>query len=42
MVDVQPGFYKGVDWYEQAWKADSIIHPVSDIGFGLGLIAVLV
>lgn len=24
MVDVQPGFYEGVDGYEQAWKVDII------------------
>lgn len=33
MVDVQPGFYEGVDWYEQAWKADSTIHLLLAIIF---------
>lgn len=26
MVDVQPGFDEGVDGYEQAWTADSIVN----------------
>lgn len=26
MVDVQPGFDEGVDRYEQAWTADSIVN----------------
>lgn len=31
VVDVQPGFYKGVDRYEQAWKTDAIIHLMNNI-----------
>lgn len=30
MVDVQPGFYEGVDRYEQAWKAEAIIKLIND------------
>lgn len=26
VVNVQPSFYKGVDRYEQAWKADRVIN----------------
>lgn len=30
MVDVQPGFYEGVDRYEQAWRAEAMITLIND------------
>lgn len=35
MVDVQPGFYEGVDGYEQAWKPDIIINLMNDTSFNI-------
>lgn len=31
MVNVQPGFYEGVDGYEQAWSVDIISDVMNDI-----------